>query len=225
MESLKDKINALDYGVAASVIGAGDGTFALVLKSPNGKENALRITATESPSGSGLSAIDNTSTNNTKQKLAGTDASFSVDGITLTRTTNEIDDLFTGYTVNLHSSTTVNGVNTPAILSGTVDKSKAKTNLQSFVDSINKARALLNQKTFRGSSTEKPGELSDDPVIKNIKDQLNSLTSSSLSGFGANGVYLSNLGVRTERDGTLTLNTSILENELKNKSYFIRCNF
>ena len=216
LESLKDKINSLDYGVTASVIGAGDGTFALVLKSSNGKENALRITATESPAGSGLSAIDNTSTNNTKQKLAGTDASFSVDGIALTRTTNEINDLFTGYTVNLNSSTTVNGVNTPAILSGTVDKSKASTNLQSFVDSINKARTLLNQKTFRGSSTEKPGELSDDPVIKNIQDQLNSLTSSSLSGFGANGVYLSNLGVRTERDGTLTLNTSILENELKN---------
>ena len=216
LESLKDKINALDYGVNASVIGAGDGTFALVLKSPNGKENALRITATESPTGSGLSVIDNSSTNNTKQKLAGTDATFSVDGIALTRTTNEINDLFTGYTVNLHSSTTVNGVDTPAILSGTVDKSKASTNLQSFIDSINKARTLLNQKTFRGSSTEKPGELSDDPVIKNIKDQLNSFTSSSLAGFGANGVYLSNLGVRTERDGTLTLNTSILENELKN---------
>ena len=30
-----------------------------------------------------------------------------------------------------------------------------------------------------------------------------------------NGVYLSNLGVRTERDGLLSLNTTILENELK----------
>ena len=54
LESLKDKINALDYGVTASVLGAGDGTFTLVLKSQDGKENALRITATESPSGSGL---------------------------------------------------------------------------------------------------------------------------------------------------------------------------
>ena len=60
LESLKDKINALNYGVTASVLGAGDDTYTLVLKSQDGKENALRVTATESPSGSGLSTIDNT---------------------------------------------------------------------------------------------------------------------------------------------------------------------
>ena len=49
----------------------------LVLKSNEGKENALRITATENPSGSGLSTIDNTTTNGSKQKVAGTDASSS----------------------------------------------------------------------------------------------------------------------------------------------------
>ena len=56
---------------------------------------------------------------------------------------------------------------------------------------------MLNEKTFRGSSTEGAGELSDDPVIKSIQKQLNSLTSNQLTGFGANGIYLSNLGVRT----------------------------
>ena len=216
LESLKDKINALDYGVTASVLGAGDGTYTLVLKSQDGKENALRITATESPSGSGLSSIDNSTTNGSKQKLAGTDASFTVDGITLTRSSNTISDLFTGYNINLLASTTVNGVDTPANLTGSVDTSSAIINLQSFISAVNDTRTLLNEKTFRGSSTEGAGELSDDPVIKSIQKQLNSLTSTQLTGFGANGVYLSNLGVRTEKSGILSLNTSILENELKN---------
>ena len=216
LESLKDKINALDYGVSASVLGAGDGTFTLVLKSQDGKENALRITATESPSGSGLSSIDNTTTNSSKQKLAGTDASFTVDGISLTRSSNNITDLFTGYNINLLASTTVNGTDTPANLTGSVNTSAASENLQSFVNAVNDARTLLNEKTFRGSASEEAGELSDDPVVKSIHKQLNSLTSSQLTGFGANGVYLSNLGVRTERDGLLSLNTTILENELKN---------
>tara|TARA_B100000242_G_scaffold294099_1_gene274755 strand:+ start:1837 stop:4152 length:2316 start_codon:yes stop_codon:yes gene_type:complete len=216
LESLKDKINALNYGVSASVLGAGDGTFALVLKSQDGKENALRITATENPSGSGLSNIDNTTTNSSKQKLAGTDASFTVDGISLTRSSNIISDLFTGYEVNLLASTTVNGTDTPANLTSSVDTSAATKNLQSFVTAVNEARTLLSAKTFRGSASEDAGELSDDPVIKSIQKQLNSLTSSQLEGFGANGIYLSNLGVRTERDGLLSLNTTILENELKN---------
>ena len=216
LESLKDKINALDYGVTASVLGAGDDTYTLVLKSQDGKSNALRITATESPSGSGLSAIDNSTTNSSKQKLAGTDAAFTVDGISLTRSSNTISDLFTGYTVNLLASTTVNGSDTPANLTGSVDKDAATTNLQSFVTAVNTARTLLNEKTFRGSSTQDAGDLSDDPVIKSIQNQLKTLTSSQLSGFGANGVYLSNLGVRTEKDGLLSLNTTVLENELKN---------
>ena len=216
LESLKDKINALNYGVTASVLGAGDDTFTLVLKSNDGKENALRVTATESPSGSGLSSIDNTTTNASKQKLAGTDASFTVDGISLTRSSNTISDLFTGYEVNLNSSTTVNGTDTPANLSGSVDTSSASTNLQSFVTAVNDTRTLLNEKTFRGSSTKNAGDLSDDPVIKSIQSRLNSLTSSQLVGFGSNGAYLSNLGVRTEKDGLLSLNTTVLENELKN---------
>ena len=216
LESLKDKINALDYGVTASVLGAGDDTYTLVLKSQDGKSNALRITATESPSGSGLSAIDNSTTNSSKQKLAGTDAAFTVDGISLTRSSNTISDLFRGYTVNLLASTTVNGSDTPANLTGSVDKEAATTNLQSFVTAVNTARTLLNEKTFRGSSTQDAGDLSDDPVIKSIQNQLKTLTSSQLSGFGANGVYLSNLGVRTEKDGLLSLNTTVLENELKN---------
>ena len=215
LESLKDKINALNYGVVASVIGAGDDTYTLVLKSSDGKSNALRITATESPSGSGLSTIDNTTTNGSKQKLAGADASFTVDGISLTRSSNTITDLFSGYTVNLNASTVVSGTDTPANLTGSVDTASATINLQSFVDAMNKARTLLNDKTFRGSATEDAGELSDDPVIKNVKDRLKTLTSGALSGFGASSKYLSNLGVRTERDGSLTLNTSILENELK----------
>jgi len=216
LESLKDKINALNYGVTASVLGAGDGTFALVLKSQDGKENALRITATESPSGSGLSSIDNTTTNGSKQKVAGTDASLTVDGISLTRSSNTITDLFTGYNINLLASTTVNGTDTPATLIGSVDTNSATINLQSFVTAVNDARNLLNQKTFRGSLTENAGELSDDPVVKSIQKQLNALTSNQLTGFGANGVYLSNLGVRTEKDGLLSLNTTVLENELNN---------
>ena len=215
LESLKDKINALNYGVVASVLGAGDGTYTLVMKSGDGRKNALRITATENPSGSGLSIIDNASTNSSKQKVAGTDAAITVDGISLTRSSNTVSDIFTGYQVNLLASTVVSGTDTPAVLTGSVDTTLATTNLQSFVTAVNKTKTLLNDKTFRGTSSKESGELSDDPVIKNVQSQIKSLTSTALSGFGANGVFLSNLGVRTEKDGLLSLNTTVLKDELK----------
>ena len=214
LASLRDKINALSYGVTASIIGTGDDTYNLVLKSGEGKENALRITATENPSGSGLSAIDNTSTNSSKQKIAGVDAAIVVDGMSLTRSSNIITDLFEGYTVNLVSTTS-----TSANLTAAVDVTTATTNLQSLVTAINSLKEVLNAKTFRGDASTGSGELAKDTVINSLKKQIDSLTTSPLAGFGATSVYLSNLGVRTERSGTLTLNTTVLENELtKNPS-------
>ena len=211
LASLRDKINALNYGVTASIIGAGDDTFNLVLKSEEGKENALRITATESPSGSGLSSIDNSTTNSSKQKIAGADASLVVDGMTLTRSSNIITDLFEGYTVNLVSTTS-----STANLTSSVDTNSATTNLESLVTAINSLKTILNNKTFSGDSSTEKGELADDPVIESLKNQIDTLTTSALSGFGSTNVYLSNLGVRTERSGLLTLNTTVLENTLKN---------
>ena len=211
LASLRDKINALSYGVTASIIGTGDDTYNLVLKSGEGKENALRITATENPSGSGLSAIDNTSTNSSKQKIAGVDAAIVVDGMSLTRSSNIITDLFEGYTVNLVSTTS-----TSANLTAAVDVTTATTNLQSLVTAINTLKEVLNAKTFRGDASIGSGELAKDTVINSLKKQIDSLTTSPLAGFGATSVYLSNLGVRTERSGTLTLNTTVLKNELTN---------
>ena len=209
LASLRDKINALNFNVSASIVGAGDGTFNLVLKSATGSENALRITATESPSGSGLASIDNTTTNSSKQKIAGSNASIIVDGMTLSRTSNVIDDLFEGYTVNL-----LNTTSSSAKLTSTVDDVQAETNLQSLVDAINLAKKVLNDKTFRGSPTEDAGELANDPAVKAVKTQVDNLVRSSLTGFGSDGVFLSNLGVRTNKDGTLSVNSILLKNEL-----------
>ena len=211
LASLRDKINTLNYGVTASIFGAGDGTYNLVLKSGEGKENALRVTATESPSGSGLSGIDNSSTNSSKQKIAGVDATIVVDGMTLTRESNTVTDLFEGYTVNLVSTTS-----TTANIVASVDIASAKTNLQSLVTAINTAKEVINSKTSRGDESNDTGELSDDTIINSLKKQINSLTTSSLAGFGSTSIYLSNLGVRTEKTGTLSLNTTVLENELIN---------
>ena len=112
------------------------------MKSATGSENALRITATESPSGSGLASIDNTTTNSSKQKIAGSNASIIVDGMTLSRTSNEVDDLFEGYTVNL-----INTTSSSAKLTSTIDYAQAETNLKSLVDAINNAKKVLNDKT------------------------------------------------------------------------------
>ena len=139
LASLRDNINQLNYGVTASIIGS-DGTYNLVLKSQSGSENALRITASETPSGS-LAAIDNSTTNGSKQTIAGSNATIVVDGMTLTRTSNIITDLFDGYEINL-----INTTSSAAKITSSVDIETAKANFTTFIDAINKLKKVFNKK-------------------------------------------------------------------------------
>ena len=47
--------------------------------------------------------------------------------------------------------------------------------------------------------------LARDLTANTLKRKLRSLVAAELPGFGANGRYLSELGIRTERDGSISL--------------------
>ena len=126
--------------------------------------------------------------------------------MTLTRTSNKITDLFDGYEVNLISTTS-----SAAKLTSSIDVETAKANMNAYIESINTLKKIFNQKTFRGSSTQEAGELSSDSVINGIKKQIDFYLSNGLPGFGENSLFLSNLGARTEKDGTLSLSSSLFE--------------
>ena len=83
----------------------------LVIKGESGASNEVRVTP---GGGSSTDLINNfsytTSRKNLTQTVDGTDASFTVDGITMTRSSNTINDLYKGYTLELEatSSSAVN---------------------------------------------------------------------------------------------------------------------
>ena len=86
--------------------------------------------------------------------------------------------------------------------------------MQSFIDSLNSSRTKLNELTKTGSATTEAGPLNNDPVAAAVVKKLRSLTNGALTGFGTSSLYLSNLGVRTNLDGTLTLTKSAFESAL-----------
>ena len=122
------------------------------------------------PGSGGSDGVDGDKGQKGEVGTAGTDASLVVDGISLTRASNTITDLFDGYTVNLVSTTS-----SSANLTSTVDNASATTNLQKFVDSVNTLKKLLGDKTFRGDPSLDKGELADDTAIKSLKKQLSSV--------------------------------------------------
>tara|TARA_B100000886_G_scaffold315524_1_gene253544 strand:+ start:224 stop:1867 length:1644 start_codon:yes stop_codon:yes gene_type:complete len=208
LAGIASSLNALT-GVSASIVKKAENSYSLLVRSETGADNALRLTVTPTSSGSTITALDTTSDNNNHQTVAASNATLTVDGISIARESNSIADLFEGYTLDLTATTS-----STFRVSGALDTTTAYNQMQSFIDSLNSSRTKLNELTKTGSATSEAGPLSNDPVAAAVVKRLRSLTNGALTGFGTSSLYLSNLGVRTNLDGTLTLTKSSFESAL-----------
>jgi flagellar hook-associated protein 2 len=208
LAGIASSLNALT-GVSASIVKKAENSYSLLVRSETGADNALRLTVTPTSSGSTITALDTTSDNNSHQTVAASNATLTVDGISIDRESNSIADLFEGYTLDLTTTTS-----STFRVSGALDTTTAYNQMQSFIDSLNSSRTKLNELTKTGSATSEAGPLSNDPVAAAVVKRLRSLTNGALTGFGTSSLYLSNLGVRTNLDGTLTLTKSSFESAL-----------
>jgi flagellar hook-associated protein 2 len=196
-------------GVSASILNKGDGTYSLVVRTDTGVNNAIRMTVSENVGDTGLSTFDTTSDNATHQKTAATDASLIIDGVAINRSSNTITDLFDGYQLDLTATTT-----SSFRISSQLDKTTALASLREFVDVLNNTRKTLNELTRQGSETVEAGPLSKNIAVKNIANKISSITTGAIVGYGDKDLYLSELGVRTEMDGTLTINETTFNSQL-----------
>jgi flagellar hook-associated protein 2 len=206
LSDLAQALNSLE-GVSATVTNKGDGTYSLIVNSATGSKNGLRLTAAEDSGSTGLSQSDNTITNNSKQVVAAADAQLNINGVDISRENNTITDLIDGYEFNLTGVTS-----TAASVSGSVDPDLAFQQVKDFVDIFNSVNGTLSELTKKGINGEEAGVLARDVVLSGIQRELRSVVTTGLAGFDDRTRYISELGIKTERDGTL----SISENDFKN---------
>ena len=199
--SLNSVANSLDNlsGVSASIINKGDGTYSLLVRSDTGLNSALKLTVTETVGDAGLSTFDNSSSNS-QQATAASDAVLTVDGVNISRSSNEIDDLYDGFTLNLSSTST-----SAFRINSSLDQSTSLNTLREFITSINNVRNKINELSKSNIDSEN-GPLYNNVTVNTIKNRINKIITDPIVGFDTNDKYLSELGVSTNRDGTLSLN-------------------
>jgi flagellar hook-associated protein 2 len=199
LSGLAASLTALS-GVNATVTDKGDGTFSLIINSDTGAKNALRLGVTEDSSDTGLAAFDTASNNSTKQVVAAADATLTLNGVQITRQTNTVTDLIDGYEFKLNSTTS-----STVSVNASIDSSVAFDTVKGFVDIFNSVNSTIDQLTSKGAEGSEKGALARDVVVAGIKRQIRSIVTESLPGFGDNPRYISELGIKTERDGSLSL--------------------
>ena len=208
LEGIADSINDANIGVTASVIKKTATNYALVIQAPSGLANAMQISVTEDDASSSFDALTYTSYNSSTQVVAGADASLTLDGVSITRDSNSISDLIDGVTLDVSSTTT-----SAETLTAKFDTTTAQLAAEGFVAEVNNIISLLKTNYNRDPDASLSGNLAGDPLVGHIINQITSTLSAEISGFGASSVYLANFGILTNRDGTLSLNTTTFKKE------------
>lgn len=203
LADLRDAINNAGMQVTASILKTSDTSYSLVLQSREGAAHAMQITATEDTGAAGLNSFGYTSVDSNTETITAADASFTMDGVTISRDSNTITDLIDGVTLKVKSTTS-----SAETVSGTYDSTVAEAAMQIMLDQLNTISTTLKDLSKRGSGGTDDGPLAGDPYVMMLRRQLRNYTTNPIAGFGDSSIYLTDFGVTTELDGTISLNST-----------------
>ncbi len=195
-ESVADVVNEINgdnLGVTASVITDANGA-------------RLAIVANASGSASNFTISGSTSFGFT-QPVTGTNASLTVDGVPISSASNTVTGVLSGVTLNLEGAS----AGTPVTLNIQPDTSSASTAINQFVTDYNKVISDINAQFDDTSSGQ--GPLAQDSNIINLQNAVEQ--SLDFMGTGSSAT-LSSLGISFNNDGSLSVDSSTLQNTLQN---------
>jgi flagellar hook-associated protein 2 len=186
--------------VATAIRGLGAPVSAVVLN--DGTSSYLSLTASDTglPSGGGAAlsvAFDADPTLYAETQTAQ-NASLRVDGLLFSRASNTISDVIPGTTLTLKKEAA------PAedlVLATDLDGTQAR--LQKFVDAYNGVMKLLQRQLHPSKDTDRSSSLTGDGAVRSLQAQLQAILTTQV---GTTTVRtLADLGVKTARDGSLSI--------------------
>lgn len=211
LNGLKDAINKANKGVQASVIFDGSG-YRLVVSAPSGANKELQITAVEdgdTPTNNDASGLSRFAFNANVagiadvEKQVGVDAELVINGLSLKRSTNNVTDVVEGLTLDLLKASP------GEIVTVTVsdDKTFAEEKIRGFVEAYNAFLTEIKPAFSFNKEEEKWGSLANDSLAKSVVGRFRGLIGAAIPGLtNSNYSALTNLGIRTQLDGSLTIN-------------------
>jgi flagellar hook-associated protein 2 len=152
------------------------------------------------------------STIRSRQIQAGADANISIDGVTVTPSSNTVTDVIPGVTLNLKKQdpdTTVN------LVFGR-DYDALKEKISGLVNAYNDAVDAINAQLKYNTDTKQPGGvLFGDGSLRTLKSNLTHIVLGRVSGADPNLSTLALVGVKIGTDNKLTIDEDALKSNLE----------
>lgn len=210
LRDVVEAINASDAKVSASIVDDGTNSY-------------LFLTALETGHAIGGAADDAIIIEENYTGAHGTDlqftqtqqaqnATFSVDGLAIEKSTNVVTDVVDGIKFELLGET---DAETPSVgVTVVPDTETVKGRFQTFVDAYNKVMELVQRENTIGESENRATKLTGDPVLSRVRSQLQGIVASNIEGISSNYDSLASMGIKTSNNGQLTLNATTLSEAL-----------
>ncbi|MBV8211455.1 MAG: flagellar filament capping protein FliD [Burkholderiaceae bacterium] len=209
-------INSAGAGVTASVVTDNSGSRLVVASSNTGTVNGFKLTVADSDGNNtdmtGLSqiAFDPTAAAGAGQNLTLTqgaaDAVYSINGLSLTSSTNSITTAISGLTLNLIQAPPV-GSTLQAQVTIAPDTNAVSNSVNSFISAYNSLVNLESSLTSYDASSNTASVLTGQTPMFQLSSQLRSIIGSQMSGVSGLS-WLADVGIDFQNDGTLSLNST-----------------
>lgn len=207
LTQLKDMINdKTDGKVTASILNiGGTNPYKLVIKSAEtGKDNAVTFSSTSIGALRNL-GLDSTSlVTNGNHLQTATDASFTYNGVSITRSSNTINDLSSGLSITLNEKQ-ASGVVTNVTV--TQDISDLKESMESLVTKYNELLSNLQEATKYDVDTQTAGLFQGVSQITSLKSAINR----QLLSTDSQGRSISDYGLALNDSGVLEFTESTFD--------------
>lgn len=192
---------ALSQKVTAQIVEFGTNDYRMVLTPKNGVSPTITITDTPDPGTTGvLSQLTTVSNTNGSMNIIqnAEDAIFKFDGISMTRTKNEITDIASGLTVNLLKE------GGSANIGITQNRDQISTEMEGLANSYNTLQKQLKSMLAVDKEAGTVGIFNGDNTIRGISREITRF----ITSVDSNGYSLANYGIDLDRDGVMSFNKS-----------------
>lgn len=209
MYSVQNKINnantgATPTGVTATIVKFGASDYRLTLTSDTTGAAGIDL--------QNGGAQDILSLFNFSEVTDGADASFSVDGVDISQSSNTVDDVIAGVTIALLKA----DIDTTVTLAITRDIDAIKNNIKTFVGKYNDVASYINtQFSYNTETNETGGVLFGDGTLSSVKSDLSSIITHSVWGVSSQFSILGLVGINLDNSGQLSINDTTLTGYLR----------
>ncbi|OZG73771.1 flagellar capping protein [Hahella sp. CCB-MM4] len=218
LQGIADEINSQSgLGATATVIYTGSGYQLSISADETGTDNSIEINVTDDDGNdtdtSGLSQlVFNGTTQNLSEDIAAEDLTFTLNGISITRSSNTVDDVLSGITFDFTAETS----GSLATVKVQQDSSAIAEKIQGLVDDYNALQEIISETTDYDVDSGVAGTLLGEASVRNVSSLLRNIIYSVVPGLESGGVRsLAEIGISTDKDsGQLSFDSSIFSKKM-----------